>query len=667
MKPAKLAPLAWIFALLLVAIPPARAEASTPLYFPETGYAISQPEFVDFFLRRGGIRTFGYPVSRDFILLGLRVQVFQRHVMQLQLDGRVTTLNLLGEGLLPYTRFNQSIFPAPDPDLIGSAPSVNDADYDQRIVAFVREHAPDEWDGQPVKFYSTFLNTVRYEDAFPEGEGSRDLLPLLNLEIWGAPLSEPAYDPGNRNFIYQRFQRGIMHYDAGSGVTQGLLLADYFKAIITGRNLPPDLAEQARGSRFFQQYDNTKDGGLSCPADLPNTNLKDAFEPDFNTPYIVSLTPPAVAQPQPSVPAEEEEEKEDRPEGGVDSRISGQTFTGPFTIEGWAKDDSGIDRVEIIIDGVKRLEAEYGLRHEDPDCRRCGFRATIDPAALGLADGKHELRVRAVAEDDDRRTLTTRTFTLALAHPAFSVQWVEVSVPASMQPGQEYTAHVDVKNIGSVTWPNGGRNPVRFSYHWDSADGEQVVVWDGLRTPLDRDVAPKARTDKDITIRTPDQPGTYTLVLDLVQEGVSWFSQQNGATYSLRREVRAPAPYGVDWERYVYPATLQRNQTYEAEVTVINTGTLTWPAGGPNPVRLSYHWMRGDYTAVTSTQAVVWDGIRTPLPRDVPPGESITLRMPIRTPERSGTYKLVFDLLHSDITWFSREGAAVADLTRVVS
>ena len=36
-----------------------------------------------------------------------------------------------------------------------------------------------------------------------------------------------------------------MHYDKGCGCTQGLLLADYLKALITGVNLPADLAAQA--------------------------------------------------------------------------------------------------------------------------------------------------------------------------------------------------------------------------------------------------------------------------------------------------------------------------------------------------------------------------------------------------------------------------------------
>lgn len=46
---------------------------------------------------------------------------------------------------------------------------------------------------------------------------------------------------GNDNFVYQRLQRGIMHYDASSGWTQGVLLGDELKrALIQQGILPGD-------------------------------------------------------------------------------------------------------------------------------------------------------------------------------------------------------------------------------------------------------------------------------------------------------------------------------------------------------------------------------------------------------------------------------------------
>lgn len=264
------------FALAVLPLRPAVA-AEDPRYFPQTRYRVDDDRFWDFFNKRGGVRTFGYPISASFTLLGHQVQIFQRQIMQRQPDGSVATMNLLDQGLMPYTAINGSKFPAPDPSLAKAAPKVGERDYHTKVLEFVKDNAPDVWQGQKVNFYTTFLNTVRFEDAFPDGKGERNLLPGLNLEIWGLPTSKPTPDPTNSGFIYQRFQRGIMHYDSFCDCTQGLLLGLYFKAIITLRELPPDLDEQARGSRFYGQFKPAAPGKLGRPKDLPSTDLTNAF------------------------------------------------------------------------------------------------------------------------------------------------------------------------------------------------------------------------------------------------------------------------------------------------------------------------------------------------------------------------------------------------------
>ncbi|MBX6771613.1 MAG: N-acetylmuramoyl-L-alanine amidase, partial [Chloroflexi bacterium] len=117
-------------------------------------------------------------------------------------------------------------------------------------------------------------------DAYPTGKPNPALLTGFDLEIWGIPTSAPAFDPHNQNFVYQRFQRGILHYDRTKNVTQGILLADYFKAILMGENLPPDLLAQARNSPYFAQYNPLKPGWVDRPDQLPNTDLTRAFEPE---------------------------------------------------------------------------------------------------------------------------------------------------------------------------------------------------------------------------------------------------------------------------------------------------------------------------------------------------------------------------------------------------
>ena len=266
-------------------IPSQQGQAQVDVrFFPQTGFRISDDRFFDYFNKRGGVRTFGYPVSRSFRFLGSPIQIFQRRVMQLQPNGSVGLLNVLDPDLMPVTAVNGATLPPFDLALAASAPRVGTPGFASAAIAFLRAHAPESFNSRPVRFFTTFQGTVTLRDAFPTGDGNPSLLLGFDLEMWGFPTSAPQADPRNANFIFLRFQRGIMHFDASTGLTQGLLVGDYFKAVLTGRNLPPDLAAQTAKSRLFQQYDNSRPLGLSRPEQLPATDMTNAFEPDVPIP-----------------------------------------------------------------------------------------------------------------------------------------------------------------------------------------------------------------------------------------------------------------------------------------------------------------------------------------------------------------------------------------------
>ena len=278
------------------------AQQTDSRFFTQTGYRVDTDAFWTFFQARGGVRTFGYPVSKTFKLDGFPVQIFQRIVVQLQPDGSVATLNLLDPGLMPYTRINGSTFPAPDAAVVSQTPPVSDPDYATRIIQFTQDNSPDAFGGNSVNYFQTFTSTVSYDDAFPNGDGPQSLVPLLNLQIWGAPTSRPAADPANSNFIYQRFQRGIMHYDKTCGCTQGLLLADYLKGILTGQNLPPDLEAQARTSKYYRQYAPGMPLSIARPTELVGSDLTDAFSGP-GSPLLTATQPSVPLGPLPPNPA----------------------------------------------------------------------------------------------------------------------------------------------------------------------------------------------------------------------------------------------------------------------------------------------------------------------------------------------------------------------------
>ena len=268
------------------------AQQADPRFFTQTGFRVDRDAFWDYFQRRGGVRTFGYPASRDFLFMGCTVQFFQRLVMQqCGIQSGVGTLNLLDEGLLPYTQINSSTFPAPDDALKSRTPKVTDANYSTAILDFIRSTARDTFEGEQVNFGATFFSTISPELA---GTDEPSVLGLLDLETWGAPTSQPTRDPTNSNFIYQRFQRGLMHYDKLCGCTQGLLLADYLKALLTGQDLPADLAAEAARSRLLR--------ATSGGSPLEATVFGNAFSPGAGSVIATAPTAPGLAGVTPNPP-----------------------------------------------------------------------------------------------------------------------------------------------------------------------------------------------------------------------------------------------------------------------------------------------------------------------------------------------------------------------------
>ncbi len=99
------------------------------------------------------------------------------------------------------------------------------------------------------------------------------------------------------------------------------------------------------------------------------------------------------------------------------------------------------------------------------------------------------------------------------------------------------------------------------------------------------------------------------------------------------------------------PAWLASDREATVTVQVRNLGALTWEHLPPTPVALSYHWLDAD-----SGNIVVFDGVRSELPYDVPPGGGATVRAIVHAPRRPGRYLLWWDLVHEHATWFSLRG-----------
>jgi hypothetical protein len=116
--------------------------------------------------------------------------------------------------------------------------------------------------------------------------------------------------------------------------------------------------------------------------------------------------------------------------------------------------------------------------------------------------------------------------------------------------------------------------------------------------------------------------------------------------------------FRADYRVGTAPHAVSLGQVFSVPVTVTNTGTLGWTREGAHPFHLAYHWVEPD----GSMSPEDFEGMRTELPADVPPGGVIEIAGQARAPTTAGTYRLRWDLLQDDVTWFSQRGNPMPEL-----
>ena len=217
----------------------------------------------------------------------------------------------------------------------------------------------------------------------------------------------------------------------------------------------------------------------------------------------------------------------------------------------------------------------------------------------------------------------------------------------ALQPayfGETKTIQVTVTNTGNQPWSVSGANPVDLSYHLFDQNGN-AVIWDGPRMPLGADIPIGGSKQFTIGYTAPSTAGTYTLVVDLVREGVSWFQFLGSNPFRQSFAVTSGLLAGYGASTTPQQATI--GATLQLSVVVSNYGARTWT---PGAFALSYHIYDNGGTPV------VWDGARGRLPAVVPQFTSATVPINVALPTGTGTFRLEWDMVQEGVAWFSGLG-----------
>jgi hypothetical protein len=123
---------------------------------------------------------------------------------------------------------------------------------------------------------------------------------------------------------------------------------------------------------------------------------------------------------------------------------------------------------------------------------------------------------------------------LPLPAEAYRVTWKIGPHPAAIPRGGTARVTVSFRNVSACSWPHA----VHLGYHWIPRDAGVPQVWDGGRELPDRRIEPDQFVTLPVHLKAPDAPGRYSLVYDLVFEGVEWFAARGGAAASVPIDVR---------------------------------------------------------------------------------------------------------------------------------
>src|SRR5207253_2414277 len=162
---------------------------------------------------------------------------------------------------------------------------------------------------------------------------------------------------------------------------------------------------------------------------------------------------------------------------------------------------------------------------------------------------------------------------------------------------------------------------------------------------LAADLAPNATATFSVSVTAPNTTGNLVLEYQMVKEQQFWFGQFSDVNVSV-----APL-WAASYSVASTPTTWTTGQTQTYTVSVTNTGTQTWPAGGPNPVHLVVHFAN----AGGGFGANSWyTDQRFNLTADLAPNTTATFSASITAPNTTGNLVLEYRMVKEQQFWFGQ-------------
>lgn len=214
--------------------------------------------------------------------------------------------------------------------------------------------------------------------------------------------------------------------------------------------------------------------------------------------------------------------------------------------------------------------------------------------------------------------------------------------PATIVSGTKANVSITMRNVGTTTWTPAGK------YYLGSRTPLDNTFWGARRIPMaaGESAPPGTNYTFNYAVTAPWEPGTYNFQWKSLN-ATGWFGDM---TPLVAITVTRAANAGVFVSQTGIPATIARNGTFTASITMKNTGTATWTT--------ATGFKLGSWNPTNNT---VWGTSRWDMPAgsSIPTDGQVTFTRTFTAPATPGTYVFQWRMIKSGVAFFGTTSTAV--------